>query len=278
MNKKQRTKFVINMYLQGRTRPEIARATHFNFTTIKKIIDEYESSKSDKPKSLRSQAFALFDRKNSCKSVAYILDIPPDEVERYFEEWSRLDDVDGLHTIFLETKGQLRPILDFYYELKIRNFDIENLDLAMMYIKLYPTIKEQYDNTLISLKIIEDKIRTKKVALSFFQYCEYNWRRRFSALETLSRSHQQAIDQEPPDRRNQETYLAPAQSLPKSHISYPQVVATFIHTGQSFFSQNRSLFDPDTVAIMNSISNDRELLNFLNSFYGRIAPYERNSD
>ena len=35
------------MYKEGATQPEIARSTHFNFGTIKKIIYDYEGSKAD---------------------------------------------------------------------------------------------------------------------------------------------------------------------------------------------------------------------------------------
>ena len=48
LTKKDRIKLVIDMYKEGATRPKIARSTHFNFGTIKKIIDDYERSKADK--------------------------------------------------------------------------------------------------------------------------------------------------------------------------------------------------------------------------------------
>ena len=88
LTKKDRIKLVIDM--EGATRPEIARSTHFNFGTIKKIIDDNEGSKADKKPSKRSHAYTLYESHYKPLSVAIKLDIPADEAVKYYQDYVRL--------------------------------------------------------------------------------------------------------------------------------------------------------------------------------------------
>ena len=78
------------MYKEGATQPEVARSTHFNFGTIKKIIYDYEGSKADKNPSKRSHAYTLYESHYKPLSVAIKLDIPADEAMKYYQDYVRL--------------------------------------------------------------------------------------------------------------------------------------------------------------------------------------------
>jgi len=78
------------MYKEGATQPEVARSTHFNFGTIKKIIYDYEGSKADKNPSKRSHAYTLYESHYKPLSVAIKLDIPAYEAVKYYQDYVRL--------------------------------------------------------------------------------------------------------------------------------------------------------------------------------------------
>src|SRR5262249_11554347 len=106
------------MFIQGATRPEIARATNFNFTTIKEIIDDYEFSNSDKSPSKRAQAYQLYALGNNPVSDAVKLDISAEEAERYYLDYLRLSDLGEFGEVVKAENGDLCPFLEFYHEIK----------------------------------------------------------------------------------------------------------------------------------------------------------------
>jgi hypothetical protein len=163
------------LYKEGATRPEIARSTHFNFGTIKKIIDDYEGFKADKNPSKRSQAYTLYESHYKPLSVAIKLDIPADEAEKYYQEYVRLSDFGYLEDIILDN-GDLRPFLTLYNELKSRKISLDNLDEIITISRNIPLTKsynKELNNTLLNL---ENKIHNKKEVLSFLEYHKINLR------------------------------------------------------------------------------------------------------
>ena len=58
----EKKKIVIEMYLKQENRRNIAKTVHLSFSTISKIINEYEGQKQPKPeKSNTAKAFSLFE-------------------------------------------------------------------------------------------------------------------------------------------------------------------------------------------------------------------------
>ena len=84
-NKKE---IVIELYKKGENRRNIAKVAHLSFSSISKIINEYEGQKQPKPeKSNTAKAFKLFSEGVSLTDVTIILDIPPSEVEEIYSNY-----------------------------------------------------------------------------------------------------------------------------------------------------------------------------------------------
>jgi hypothetical protein len=99
------------MYKQGKTRPQIAKATNFSFRTIQKIIDDYENSQT---LSKRAQAYQLYRSGNFKPLDAAIdLDMTEKDAIEYYVEFARLNEMGEFASLYEMTNGNLRPFLDF---------------------------------------------------------------------------------------------------------------------------------------------------------------------
>ena len=107
LNKFEKEKRVIQLYLQDKTIRDIAKEVHMSFRDISKIIKEYErkikiqtnrqnnnnnnSSTKTRNLSTSSQAFKLFIDNKKPTFVAIELDIAPEKAEKLWYQFLKLE-------------------------------------------------------------------------------------------------------------------------------------------------------------------------------------------
>jgi hypothetical protein len=127
LNRREKEQLVIQLYQQGKTMREIAKAAHLSFGDIGAItrrinsqegIDIDTELKDLKNKSKDSQALYLFTLGKKPIEVAIELDLPPSVVYDVQEEFWALQDLHELAFVYNEISPYLSSFLQLFRSLK----------------------------------------------------------------------------------------------------------------------------------------------------------------
>lgn len=148
-NKKE---IVIELYKKGENRRNIAKGAHLSFSSISKIINEYEGQKQPKPKASNTAlAFKLFSEGVGLTDVTIKLDISPSEVEKIYSDYLRLGGKSAIAKHFAEL-GEYIPHFWKFVDI-MRNCKPEKEKILELY---------DYDSALkIQQKQMADNFREK---------------------------------------------------------------------------------------------------------------------
>jgi hypothetical protein len=114
---KEKNDLAINLLEQGISSREIAKQTHLSYSTIGKIRKEHEGDtieKSNKPISISSQAFKLFEKHKTLVQVAIELDLPSEEVLQIRSQYLTLQNNQKVESILRDNKNNLNIYLGIY--------------------------------------------------------------------------------------------------------------------------------------------------------------------
>jgi hypothetical protein len=162
LNKHQKKGVAIELYKQGKTRPQIAETVHMSFKDIADIINEYtgEAKHVNKPeKSKDSRAFELFLQGKQSVEVAIELDMPADKVEELRVQYWKLSNLDNLEIVYYETKYSLPMLLQLHNILK-ENRITKGKDICEL-IELgsqgLPDIRNRFEELLNQVATLENE-------------------------------------------------------------------------------------------------------------------------
>ena len=141
LNKFEKEKRVIEMYLAGKTIREISKEVHMSFRDISKIIKAYEkkqnlalkeklkidSSHIKKKLSKNTQAFKLFHDGKKITEVAIFLQIPA-EIEKLWSQFMRLEKMYECYKFYQDYEYDIPRLLSINNFIKKNN--IQGKDIA----------------------------------------------------------------------------------------------------------------------------------------------------
>ena len=142
LNKFEKEKRVIEMYLAGKTIREISKEVHMSFRDISKIIKAYEkkqnlalkeklkidSSHIKKKLSKNTQAFKLFHDGKKLTEVAIFLQIPAEKIEKLWSQFMRLEKMYECYEFYQDYEYDIPRLLSINNFIKKNN--IQGKDIA----------------------------------------------------------------------------------------------------------------------------------------------------
>jgi len=133
LTRQERKNLVLDLYNQGRTYREIAKAARMSPRDIGTIVNnaakekemdkanEYQDThRADEKKqeelylTFSTQAYTLFSKGKTPIQVAVTLNLGEADVTRYYKEYWRLRQLHGLYLAYEETEGEIEPFLKLY--------------------------------------------------------------------------------------------------------------------------------------------------------------------
>jgi hemoglobin-like flavoprotein len=131
---------IIKLYLEQRSQAEITHLAKCSFTTVVKVIKEYENSKI---KSKETLAFDMFKQGFGLLDVKSELDISGENAAKYFLAFNKLVGVGDLFHIYKELGTSISDLVWFYKESKLRNLTLANMVYALNLASNISTLEQQ---------------------------------------------------------------------------------------------------------------------------------------
>jgi transposase len=162
LNKLQKKALVIELYMQGKTRRQIAETVHMSFKDIADIINEYtdEDKQVNKPeKSKDARAYELFLQGKQSVEVAIELDMPADQVEELHVQYWRLSNLDNLEILYHEAEYSLSLLLRLHNILKDKRItkDKDISDLIELANDGLPNLRARFEMLLDQVTALENE-------------------------------------------------------------------------------------------------------------------------
>src|SRR5689334_18128635 len=111
LNRREKEKFVVKLYENGKSYHEIAKEARVSLRDIKGILDKANGVQD---LSKFSQAYEMFSEGKSPTDVAITLGMREPEVTQLYRESWTLNQLYDLNSIYQETKGNLGPFVQLY--------------------------------------------------------------------------------------------------------------------------------------------------------------------
>jgi len=186
LGRREKEELVWDLYYnQNRTYREVAKLARISPRDIKAILNS--GTKDDQEAQTRSkaaQAYEMFQDGKSPMDVAITLDLPEPEVTKLYRESWNLKQIAELNRIYLETGGNLAPILNLYKSSSASGYNTSHVvwllgvaDKGLPEItKRYNDLKSAVDSLeaekLSLIRLNQDyRAQTKALGRSFDNYC-----------------------------------------------------------------------------------------------------------
>ena len=137
LTRQEKEKLVLDLYNQGKTYREIAKEARMSPRDIGVIVNKAvkeeelktdhkndkenqdrnnsaEKKLKDQELSLSTRAYKLFSKGKALVEVAVALNLEEAEVTRYYKEYLKLKQSDGLYLAYEEIEGEIEPFLKLY--------------------------------------------------------------------------------------------------------------------------------------------------------------------
>jgi transposase len=175
ITRKERERYVLDLYNQGKTIREIAKEARMSFRDIGAILNKILEEKIEVSKqqdnnhaeenkqqeqqphlSQSAQAYKLFSDRKTPLEVAIALNLKESEATKFYKEYWKLKQLHNLNMVYEETKDDIEPFLRLYRLskaagmsarhvtnlLKIANTDLPDIqcrycDWGILFLKLY---------------------------------------------------------------------------------------------------------------------------------------------
>ena len=164
-NEKDKENHVIDLLKKGHTTREISKMAHVSNTTVKKIraklsgeVNEEKDEPKDKPLSISSQAFNLFQEGKSVVQVTTGLDLTTDQALKIQSDYLVLRNMGLASRILMENRKDLGAYLKLFDFLDGNKVKVKDLNRAVDLAQNIDNMKKEksqleYDiDTLIDLK------------------------------------------------------------------------------------------------------------------------------
>jgi transposase len=184
LTRSEKEELVKQLYEEGKTIREIAKAVHMSFGPIGNIIRKVTGDSSDdKPTmSKETEALKLFQEGKTSVQVAIILDISSDETEDLYLGYLRLKNLHQLVLIYKDMKYKLPSFIKFFKHLKIAGVKEEDAVNVIREAKQIPflrntfldltnantNLQEQNNNLLSELSRMQNEVNTKRDYLQWY--------------------------------------------------------------------------------------------------------------
>jgi transposase len=146
LTRSEKEELVKQLYEEGKTIREIAKAVHMSFGPIGNIIRKVTGDSSDdKPTmSKETEALKLFQEGKTSVQVAIILDISSDETEDLYLGYLRLKNLHQLVLIYKELKYKLPSFIKFFKHLRIAGVKEEDAADVIREAKQIPFLRNTF--------------------------------------------------------------------------------------------------------------------------------------
>jgi transposase len=184
LTRSEKEELVKQLYEEGKTIREIAKAVHMSFGPIGNIIRKVTGDSSDdKPTmSKETEALKLFQEGKTSVQVAIILDISSDETEDLYLGYLRLKNLHQLVLIYKDMKYKLPSFIKFFKHLRIAGVKEEDAVNVIREAKQIPflrntfldltnantNLQEQNNNLLSELSRMQNEVNTKRDYLQWY--------------------------------------------------------------------------------------------------------------
>ena len=121
MNRKEKEDLIIRLDNEGKTWDIISHEAGVSFSTIKKVLDNYEET----------QAFELFGKGYSPNRVKIELGIPAKNADKHYLAFMKSARLVDLSYIYNELGDRLPDFVTFYKSAKSYNITPYNMDIAL---------------------------------------------------------------------------------------------------------------------------------------------------
>ena len=161
LNVKEKEALVIDLLKKGHTARKIAKLANVSNTTIKKIRDKLTGvvNGDNKPLSLSSEGFKLFLGGKSLVEVAISLDIPTEQVIKFYKYYLTLQNASKFVSILNKNGDSIPAFLTWFDYIEKNNVKPDDIVHAIDYIKNMPSMqqqKEDIENEIGSLEFERD--------------------------------------------------------------------------------------------------------------------------
>jgi transposase len=146
LTRSEKEELVKQLYEEGKTIREIAKAVHMSFGPIGNIIRKVTGDSSDdKPTmSKETEALKLFQEGKTSVQVAIILDISSDETEDLYLGYLRLKNLHQLVLIYKDMKYKLPSFIKFFKHLRIAGVKEEDAADVIREAKQIPFLRNTF--------------------------------------------------------------------------------------------------------------------------------------
>jgi transposase len=146
LTRSEKEELVKQLYEEGKTIREIAKAVHMSFGPIGNIIRKVTGDSSDdKPTmSKETEALKLFQEGKTSVQVAIILDISSDETEDLYLGYLRLKNLHQLVLIYKDMKYKLPSFIKFFKHLRIAGIKEEDAADLVREAKQIPSLRNTF--------------------------------------------------------------------------------------------------------------------------------------
>lgn len=130
LNRFEKEKRVIELYLEGKTIRDIAEEVRMAFRDISQLIKKFteETDENKKiQKKITIEALTLFKEGKEPIEVAISLELTCEQTEKIYQEYWRLSNLHILYTIYQELKEKISDFIAVYYKFKGENRSTEEI-------------------------------------------------------------------------------------------------------------------------------------------------------
>ncbi len=140
---------IAELHKEGKTTREISKAVHKNFSYIatvlrKRFPDEYSKEDNGKNTSLETQALKLFSKEKSPVYVAIKLGIKPEDVNKLYLQYLKLEGLDSLIKMHDELGDSLPSFVGSYNKILQSRLSIDKVISIAQNLQQIPQIEKQY--------------------------------------------------------------------------------------------------------------------------------------
>jgi hypothetical protein len=292
LTRQERKDLVLDLYNQGRTYREIAKAARMSPRDIGTIVNNAAKEKEmDKAKeyqdirradekkqeelhlTLSTQAYTLFSKGKTPIEVAVILNLGEADVTRYYKEYWRLRQLHGLYLAYEETEGEIEPFLRLYSLSKSEGMSTEHIVNVLKRANgELPALENQYNtlrnevnnlelrnvNSNIALRNLENQIITSTQILDSYNNTFEQERKKIDSLYNEKMRLKKIVRR---FKRNNEEYL-------KIKKTVEQEVTRVLLDGKGLL--NLAIY-----SLMESMRKDPDKYSFM-IYYGSVSSIANN--
>jgi hypothetical protein len=278
LTKEEREERILDLYYnQNKTYRQIAKDARICPRDIKRILDQdVQDAQGEQSMSVSSRAYKLFSESKSPLEVAIALNLRANEVTQFYKECWYLKQLYDLNQIYLETRGNISPLVKLYKSMKAAGINTEHVvkllkaanndlpGLECEYERLKEEVNSLYEQKRDLNRIIQDLNNRITELTNYVGHCRASYRQEEMKLQAM--------------RQKRMKLEALVRQFENNNSGYIKIRKTAEEKVLTTLSDRKGLLKLALLCLTQSMRNEPEIYNSLihydgSSTRGYSSPY-----